>query len=145
MAIHWQRTLQPKGLNDIREDLLRRPDDYPALLLSGIYSVMEREYRSTSLVNAYERGFNYVVTTLLRKSHPKRMIYRQGKLILTSDGVRENVKRIKSEGQIRTQRRIKQLKIWLEQIRRSHPDENDDPYDTQGIKGGSRANPLRNP
>lgn len=111
-----------------------RNDNFPHLLLRGIYDVMKRERGRMSPLEAYTKGFNVVVWGLA-KADPPRIRVRDKIIELTSEGYKreaevngrrdmEKDRKVelglssKSRGDMQkdTERKLKELKLWLDPL-----------------------------
>lgn len=117
-------------------------ENFPVLLLRGIYDVMERERKAGrgSLMERYVKAFNVVMFALARTANPPRMIVANGIYTLTKEGFerdaevrgeREMTKaRQKELGlfmdrremQVDTALKLKKLRPWIEELSRSLAD-----------------------
>lgn len=117
-----------------------RIKNFPHLLLRGIYDVMKREKGRMSPLEAYTKGFNVVVWGLAHADPPRIRVV--DKVIqLTSEGVkRENevsgrremekdrkvalgLNKKRDEMQKDTEKKLKELTLWLDPLISSLPGE----------------------
>ena len=120
-----------------------RDDNFPHLLLRGIYDVMKRERGRMSPMEAYTKGFNVVVWGLAHANPPRIRV--KNKVLdytcLTSFGLereeeingrREMSKETKTalgldkkrnEMQKETQKKLKELRLWLDPLISELPNE----------------------
>lgn len=116
-----------------------RDDNFPHLLLRGIYDVMKREKGRMSPLEAYTKGFNVVVWGLAT-ANPARIRVKDKIIELTSEGYRREMevrgrremaedvksnlglKKSRMEMQKDTEAKLKELKLWLDAILATLPD-----------------------
>ena len=119
--------------------VIRNPDKYPKLLLRGIYDVMKREEKEGhgSLMERYRKGFNVVVSGMVKAKPPRLRVTADRDLELASFGVRREVEVTRGAEQQVTQKRLKEFYRWLEVLRTELPD--NQPSGDPTTRGGSRA------
>jgi len=118
---------------------VKREDNFPHLLLRGIYDVMKREQGRTSMMEAYTKAFNVVIWGLV-KADPPRVMIKDKKITLTSEGIRREaevngrremtnkakaslgVNKKRSEMRKDTDAKLKELKLWLDSLMDKLPD-----------------------
>jgi hypothetical protein len=116
-----------------------RDDNFPHLLLRGIYDVMKREKGRMSPMEAYIKGFNVVVFGLAHANPPRIRV--KDKLIeLTSEGYKREtevngrremskerktelgINKKRDEMQKETELKLRELKLWLDPLIANLPD-----------------------
>lgn len=128
----------PDGFPD-PEALLRDKNweqNYPKLILRGIYDVMERDRKAGkgSLKECYTKAFNVVVFGLAKKSEPPRITVSNGTFSLTGEGYKREAEVIgereipkerrktlgvyksRREMQVDTALKMKKLRIWIDML-----------------------------
>lgn len=120
--------------------VIRNPDKFPRLLLRGIYSVMERERKAGrgSLMERYRKGFNVVVHGMVKARPPRLRITPNKEIELASYGYRREVEIGRGREAIETDKKMKKLYIWFEQLR-LELEENQPKDATPTLRGGSRG------
>jgi hypothetical protein len=125
-------------------DLIRDPKweaNYPALILRGIYNIMEREGKSGrgSLLERFTKAFNIIILTLAKRSNPRRIVINNGSIQLTTFGDKQNEmisgnmrfdiknkkrygNKTRAEMKAETRKIMKQLKIWINSLAQDLPD-----------------------
>lgn len=117
-------------------------ENFPKLILRGIYDVMEREKKAGrgSLMERYIKGFNVVMFALAKTAQPPRITVANGLFTLTKDGYQREAEvkgeRLMSkerqqdlgkvmgrqEMQVETALKMKKLRPWIEELSRSLSD-----------------------
>jgi len=108
--------------------VIRNPDNYPKLLLRGIYDVMLREEEANrgSLMERYRKGFNVVVSGLVKARPPRLRVTPNKDIELVGAGFRREAEVSRNEEQKETQEKLRKLFIWLNELRRELPDRQPD-------------------
>ena len=110
-----------------------RNDNFPHLLLRGIYDVMKREKGRMSPMEAFTKGFNVVVWGLAN-AQPARIRVKNKIIELTSEGYKREdevngrremdqerktslgINKPRVEMQKDTEKKLKELKLWLDAL-----------------------------
>jgi hypothetical protein len=117
-----------------------REDSFPHLLLRGIYDVMKREKGRMTPMEAFTKGFNVVVWGLAT-ADPPRIRVKDKIIALTSEGLKREAEvngrremdkerktalglnKRRDEMQKDTERKLKELRLWLDQLIGQLPNE----------------------
>lgn len=116
-------------------------DNWPMLILRGIYSIMARERKAGrgTLRQAYVKAFNVVILSVARKSSPRLITVDEGVITLTSYGHKRDEmsrglrrmddsakrrwgKKSRADMQKDTRIKMKKLRIWIDMLVHELPD-----------------------
>jgi len=120
--------------------VIRNPDKFPRLFLRGIYDVMERERKAGrgSLMERYRKGFNVIAVGMVKARPPRIRVNPNKEIELASYGYRREVQMRRGKEAVETDKKMKKLYIWLDQLRLEL--EESQPKDTSPtIRGGGRG------
>lgn len=116
--------------------VIRNPDNFPRLLLRGIYDVMKREEEAGrgSLMERFVKGFNVVVYGLVRARPPRLRVTADKSIEMINYGFQREIEINRGKEQKITQKKMKELYRWLDALRAELPE--NQPQGSPTTQGG---------